>query len=89
MRARLTDPETSKQAAAEADGLRDVHAAWIMHVLNLCDVPLTAEMVGDRCNLSKEQVGRRMRELQSEGLVVVDGYGQTRAGRRAQAYKLA
>lgn len=83
------DPATSHAAAKVCRELRADHHHRIVAVLEAASVPLTAEAIAARCSLTMVQAARRMSELRTAGVVVVDGEGFTASGRRAQAYRMA
>lgn len=86
--ARRSDPEPSHAAAAAARELRSAQHEAILRVLLDADRPLTAEQIGERCGMRKEQVGRRTGELLKANYICQDGEGITGSGRRARAFRV-
>ena len=69
--ARSTDPETSHEAAAAVPEFEADHHAKILDALLLG--PAGATEIARRCKLGRDQVGKRLCELERRGLVVKDG----------------
>lgn len=88
-RARATDPETSKHAAAAAHGLANAHRNLILAAL-ADGVPRTADEIAPLVGLHRHQVGRRLGEMRDDGyLVVAEGITKpTPSGRAAQCWRL-
>lgn len=89
-RARCTDPETSRLAAARSHRLASAHFAKILDVLRASSEPLSAEQIADAAGLEPLQVSRRMAELCGPSLaaaVVVDQLGRTRSNRAASRWR--
>jgi len=92
--ARSTDPQTSKDAASASRELRALQHRTIMAVMEIrpafC-VPrdFTADEIAALCDLDRHQVGRRLGELEREGLVRRTGNKRpTPSGRMAQCYEV-
>lgn len=86
-RARRTDPETSHEAAAGVSDFEDDHHAQILEALSLG--PAGATEIASRCGLGRDAVGKRMSELERDGLVVVDGKVRNAKGRNEARYRRA
>lgn len=71
-RARNTDPLTSWQAAGSAKELAKHHAKIIVECLKNYG-PLGKDGIARFTNLDPHQIGRRLPELQREGLVGLTG----------------
>lgn len=83
MRARLLDPHTSQQAAAEAAVFAGSHCERICAALE--DGPMSAKEISRATGLTVVQVDRRLPELERQGrtqVVKVDGIDLTRNGYR-------
>jgi hypothetical protein len=70
--ARRTDPETSHAAAAEAKELQADHHALIVAVLKRSG-PLGVDGIAARCGLTGHAAGKRMKELERQGLIELTG----------------
>lgn len=68
---RQTDPETSKQAARQAVGVQADHHRRILAALELG--PAGQTVIGQRCNLDKHKVGKRLGEMGRLGLIEQTG----------------
>jgi hypothetical protein len=97
-RARATDPQTSKAAAAQSHGLAAAHSEAILRALacpGLNDLGrslscLTAHEIASRSGLQPVQVSRRIAQLRDDGLIVAaDETRVTPSGRAAQCWRLA
>ena len=86
-RARQTDPETSHEAAAGVADFEGDHHAQILEALTLG--PAGATEISSRCGLGRDQVGKRLCELERRGLVVIDGKVRNAKGRNEARYSLA
>ena len=71
-RARNTDPITSWQAAGSAKELAKTHAKIIVKCLKDCG-PLGKDGIALFTNLEPHQVGKRLPEMQREGLIGLTG----------------
>lgn len=83
MRARLLDPQTSQQAAAQAAVFAGSHCERIQAALE--DSPMSAKEISRATGLTVVQVDRRLPELERQGktkVVKVDGIDLTRNGYR-------
>lgn len=83
MRARLFDPHTSQQAAAQAAVFAGSHCERIQAALQ--DGPMSAKEISRATGLTVVQVDRRLPELERQGktqVVKVDGIDLTRNGYR-------
>lgn len=85
-RARATDPETSHEAAAAVADFEADHHAMILDALRIG--PAGATAIASRCGLGRDQVGKRMVELERGGVVVVDGTEPNANGRNERRYRL-
>lgn len=68
---RQTDPETSKQAAAQAVGIQADHHRRILKALEVG--PAGQTVIGQRCDLDKHRVGKRLGEMGKLGLIEKTG----------------
>jgi predicted ArsR family transcriptional regulator len=83
MRARLLDPQTSQQAAAQAAVFAGSHCQRIQAALE--DGPLSAKEISRITGLTVVQVDRRLPELERQGKTQVakeGGIDMTRNGYR-------
>lgn len=93
-RARRTDPATSKDAARQAGGLAAEHQRIILGVMQMRAHTgeardWTADQIAEWCDLDRHQVGRRLGELERNGLVRVTGNQRpTPRGRLARCYEV-
>lgn len=69
--ARIGDPDTSHQSAAQVAAFRAQHHQQILQVLTLHPGGLTVYEIASLCNLDAHAVGKRMKELQGTGEVEV------------------
>lgn len=86
-RARRTDPETSHEAAAGVADFEGDHHAQILDALMLG--PAGATEIASRAGLGRDQVGKRLCELERRGLVVIDGKVRNANGRSEARYRRA
>lgn len=86
-RARATDPDTSHEAAAEVHEFEGDHHAQILDALRLG--PAGATEIAGRCGLGRDQVGKRLCELERGGLVVKDGKTRNANGKNEGRYRRA
>ncbi len=83
-RARASDPQTSVDAAVSMDATE--HRRLILLALKAGDGNYTE--VAARTGLDRHAVGRRLRELQREGLIVATGeHRLTPSNRRAMVWR--
>jgi hypothetical protein len=68
---RKDGPETSKQAARQAVGVQADHHRRILEALELG--PAGQTLIGQRCNLDKHRVGKRLGEMGRLGLIQQTG----------------
>lgn len=68
---RKDGPETSRQAAKQAVGVQADHHRRILAALELG--PAGATVIGQRCNLDKHKVGKRLGEMGRIGLIETTG----------------
>ncbi len=89
-RSRATDPQTSRDAAAQSHGLAHAHCEQILRVLNDSDRSLSAHEIAARAGLTPVQVSRRLGQMRDDGVIVVDEARDvlTPSGRRAQCWRL-
>jgi len=86
-RARRTDTETSKTAAAHSHGLAAEHRLLILAAMRDGGAG-TAHEIATRCDLEAVQVSRRLRELVDDGEIRATGETRpTPSGRPAQCYE--
>ena len=64
-------PETSRQAAVQAVGVQADHHRRILEALELG--PAGQTLIGQRCNLDKHRVGKRLGEMGRLGLIEQTG----------------
>ena len=69
--ARRADPATSHATAAMAGGVRADHEKRILAALRLG--PASKDGIAERANLSGHVVGKRLRQMEREGLIEVTG----------------
>lgn len=69
--ARSNDPPTSQAAAARAVTFKGDHARKILAALELG--PAGQTVIGQRCNLDKHKVGKRLGEMGRLGLIEQTG----------------
>lgn len=86
-RARTADPATSHEAAAAVPQFEGEHYAMILEALDTG--PAGATAIAARCGLGRDQVGKRMVELERGGMVVVDGTEPNANGRNERRYRRA
>lgn len=85
--ARGSDPETSHEAAAGVAEFEGDHFALILEALTLG--PAGATEIARRCGLGRDAVGKRMIDLERDGLVVRDGKVRNVKGRNEARYRRA
>lgn len=86
-RARTTDPQTSKDAARAVGGMADEHFSTIFAVMETGG-DWTADEVASRCPLDRHQIGRRLGEMERDGMVrVTANQRPTPKGRMARCYE--
>jgi predicted transcriptional regulator len=86
-RARTTDPQTSKDAARAVGGMADEHFRIIFAVI-ATGGDWTADEIATRCPLDRHQIGRRLGEMEREGMVrVTANQRPTPKGRMARCYE--
>ena len=87
--ARLTDPDTSHEAAASAESLRTKHHQQILSAFfDLPGVMLAAEQIADLIGLDMVAVCRRLHELERSGILEKTGSRHiNRSGRGAAKYR--
>jgi hypothetical protein len=85
-RARSTDPATSHEAAAGVVDFAADHHARILEALTIG--PAGATEIADRAGLGRDQVGKRLCELQRRGQVVIDGKVRNAKGRTESRYRI-
>jgi predicted Rossmann fold nucleotide-binding protein DprA/Smf involved in DNA uptake len=86
-RARSTDPAPSHEAAAAVPQFEADHRAQILDALLLG--PAGATEIARRCKLGRDQVGKRLCELERRGLVVRDGVVRNLNGKTEGRYRRA
>lgn len=84
-RARATDPDTSHEAAAGVHEFEGDHYARILDALRLG--PAGATEIANRCGLGRDQVGKRLCELERDGLVAKDGKTRNANGKNEGRYR--
>jgi len=86
-KARTDDPDTSKAAAAAAAQIIGEHHIRILEALD--EGPATYVEIGERADMDRHQVGRRLNELRDAGRVEVTNETRpTPSGRQAQVWRL-
>jgi len=89
LNARASDPITSHQAAAQAP---DVAANHIPRILEALDEygPMGASMIAYVANLDKNQISRRLKEMQKMGLIELTGnIVKSNSNRNEREWKIA
>lgn len=81
--ARASDPIESHMAAAQAKALAANHHRLIISILSQHG-PLGVDGIAARCNLTGHSVGKRMKELQRMGLIVLTGKAVSSTSGRQQ-----
>ena len=74
IRARRTDPQTSKDAAKNAKNFAATHKGRIVEALR-GKAGLTAKFIAHDTGLTVEQIDRRLPELEAKGLAEVVRFG--------------
>jgi len=83
---RKTDPPTSRQASFQAVGVQADHHRRILKALELG--PAGQTLIGQRCNLDKHRVGKRLGEMGRIGLIEQTGRTLVNdAGRREREWR--
>lgn len=80
--ARRTDPATSHATAMMAGGVRADHEKRIIAALRLG--PTSKDGIAERANLSGHAVGKRLRQLEREGLIETTGANRRSASGRPE-----
>lgn len=84
---RNADPSTSHEAAESMETARSRYHRIIMSVFRSQVLPMNAEEVADRTEgLDKQQVVRRLNELEAAKLIVHVGQAKQRSGRNARTF---
>ncbi len=87
-KARRTDPQTSHDAAASMRGAADAQRRQVLGTLALHG-PLTADEIDEHVEWRATTAGRRLKELETAGLVVRTPVTRpTRSGRQATVWSL-
>jgi predicted ArsR family transcriptional regulator len=79
MRARRSDPVTSHQAAASVHAFAAAHKVKIVAFLRRG--PAGATRIADGTGLGRDAVGKRLPELERDGVIVRHGVERNRGGR--------
>ncbi len=81
------DPDTSHEAARQAQGLAARHKAIIVKTLQVgyAGLGMTSNEIAERCELDYLQVVRRMKDLCDDGKVVDTGLRRASPGGRKAA----
>jgi predicted ArsR family transcriptional regulator len=88
-KARNTDPITSHMAAESAKELARQHHARILQVLGTYG-PCGVSQIAEQAELQPHQVGKRMKELEKEGLIALTGkLVRNRTGRAEREWMLS
>lgn len=70
--ARRENPDTSHAAASLVGSFAHAHHTAIVNALLASDNSLNVYDIGKRCGLEPHAIGKRMKELQTAGIVEVD-----------------
>ncbi len=86
VRARRTDPATSREAGDSAREMAANHRNQILQLLQkVYPLALTHDEIDDRCGWQHPAAARRMKELKDD--VVIVGQQRTHTGRLGSAYR--
>lgn len=67
---------------------REHHYSKIMLAMRIAGMPLSVESIAQKAGLGKDQVSKRMCELERDVIVYKSGIGKTSSGRPCALYSL-
>lgn len=90
-RSRISDPQTSHDAAKHAEKFLNSHHEAILAAMRASQRPMAAEEIADACGWATHvQANRRMSELCDRGLIEpTEERHVNRSGRKAVRYRLS